>query len=72
MFLKNLLYTKNKPIEERIIVAMDGFPEKQTKASGFTLIEVLIVMAVITVLYEIRFPIGKRVITRARIEADRI
>ena len=50
---------------------MDGFPEKQTKASGFTLVEVPIVMAVITVLYEVRLPIGKRVITRARIEADR-
>ena len=50
---------------------MDGFPEKQTKASGFTLAEVPIVMAVITVLYEVRLPIGKRVITRAHIEANR-
>lgn len=51
---------------------MDDFNEKQTKTSGFTLIEVLIALGVGAVLYGLVWPMGKRVIQRVHLESDKI
>lgn len=50
---------------------MDGFPEKQTKISGFALLEVLITMTVVAVLGGIVFPIGRAVLDRVHIMCDK-
>ena len=53
------------------MITMDGFSEKQTKKSGFALIEVLIALTVVAVLGGIVFPIGKAVLDCVHIMHDK-
>lgn len=51
---------------------MDGLCKKQTKKSGFALIEVLVALTVVAVLYGVVLPIGKAVLDRVHIESDKV
>lgn len=50
---------------------MDGLCKKQTKKSGFALIEVLVALTVVAVLYGVVLPIGKAVLDRVHIMHDK-